>query len=218
MGTRQDSSLIGLAGRIQPPSGPRNHHNTVHKAMMVGGEGTPVSFAQGTVWDILTFTMDAPIIWEVELSFSSIDAPDPPGAFQWIQYIALMGDLDTVANTIFVADPPKVSVLTQGRGLTVTNHVPVKGYWGYTFIPNFGLESESSPAQCSASIKMWCQGGQMYGTPTMGLAQAKNQYLGCGYLLESLYSQAIYDAGNKIIDPVSGGYMDVVGLYASAMG
>jgi len=171
MGTRQDSSLRALEGRQKPPFGHRNQPDTVHKAGVYATYENEFVFEQNKSYAVLVFSMDTPIQWDIQLTFSPIASPTPPGVVQVTLPITVLGDVnDPTGNTIYNPTvAAAIDAFTQGKGVTLTNKARVRGYLGVINVPQYGLFEREGGVQSTADgvIFMWCQGPQMFGWPTM---------------------------------------------------
>jgi hypothetical protein len=222
-------SLEPEIGRQLPPKGPRNHPWSAFEAYYLDQAGTgPASFAQGGKFTTMLFLQDAPCFLEYQAHFpisaSTVNQWDFP-------FYSAEGIEGSPPLGMFTPDETDLDPYQEFIGTTVTNGVRVRGYVDVSGLPMFGIERwryfPPPPrlvlANANMRVRVFTQAPVLYGPMSLGemspdqFDQSTHITTQAIILHETMYTQAIQDAGDVYIYTAFGGADDtraqVVGIY-----
>ena len=213
MNTTEQFSLLDENGRQIPVDLPRgNWVDSIHKGVLIDDTGSAIDMVQTDTVHVLDFLQDAPIIWDLSVTFTGLEIE------ALITQVGISLGLvlnhtaaELTAQQIVVPDNANQGAYQQITGETVTNGVPVSGFVGVATIPDVGAAGQAIKG--SGSIRAYSQAKINYGLcwSSIGEREAGTTTPAVNaYLLESDYTQAMKDAGNLVA--IGGAAYKIVGL------
>ena len=215
MPTRKNDSLKGSGRQTYQSPLPRGNFRESDiqgQCLYIVSDEDPIGymgFTQpappgGFFIEIVFFLQDAPTSWFFVTRYGPSDNPDVTQS-SWPEAVAGIMPCWNVAllQTYFGVDPiivnpveEQLGVGEQAQGMTVTNGVPVSGYYFYGTLDYRGIQKDAALIKPSLDFRIASQSKITYGPPYPSVQGPDHARLITGLLRESDYTQEIKDAGN----------------------